>query len=120
MGKLLSQLITFAFVVVAWVFFRAQTVTQAQNILTHLFAALPSTLVISLLCQSTLAVSLGIYAIYLLIFSRKAIFKPKLLNNAINFLLSAKPAQAIVYLSIFIAAVAFSPTKSSPFIYFQF
>ncbi len=119
-GKLISGVLTFAFVVVGWVFFRAQSLAEAGNILTHLFLAQPSSLVVDLALRSTLAVSLTVYALYLLVFAKQAVLKPAFVKQVTTFLLAPPAAKAVLYLTVFVMAIAFSPTKSAPFIYFQF
>lgn len=118
-GKFTSALLTLAFVLVGWVLFRAQTMSQAYAILSLLFQSVPSQAVVSMLAQSTLPYAIGVYIIYAILFANTSVYKPApvvALRNALDVL----PARVAIWACVFICAIGFSPSHAEPFIYFQF
>lgn len=119
----ISMLATFAVVVMAWIFFRADNLAQALQLIAALFSAKPSHTVTTLLYQSTLPVSGLLYGIYALLYSRpwQDINTP---NQIKVFMLSdilQKPSfKLAASLGIFLCSIGFAPPHAEPFIYFQF
>lgn len=70
-GMTASTALTFATVLVGWVFFRAETVRQAIELLGHHFQPAPSGQIIHLLWQSPLPAALTLYCLYILLSRRR-------------------------------------------------
>jgi len=119
LGKLVSALLTFLTVLIGWVLFRADSVAQALQIIAHMFAASPSSAVVTLLQQSTLPVGLSVYALYALTFTEHP-WRPAWLADGARRLAAVGPLRTAVYLGAFVAAIGFCPSHLEPFIYFQF
>lgn len=120
LGKLFSALLTFILVLVSWVFFRAETVPHAMQMLNSMFLSLePSSKVVSQLSTcGPLLVAIGVYSIYAAINSlpkdmpRYGFLRPGLTLTA--------PARLAIYAGVAFAAIGLAPSAPSPFIYFQF
>ena len=110
--KFLSVLITFAFVNLAWVFFRSETVSDSLNLLKELYASSAQS---SVLTNPTiyLLIAFGLFGQYL----------PKRITKRSNDLIGAIPVPiAAIGVGVVIATVMLltSGNGVSPFIYFQF
>ena len=110
--KFLSVLITFAFVNLAWVFFRSETVSDSLNLLKELVTSSAQS---SVLTNPTiyLLIAFGLFGQYL----------PKRITKRSNDLIGAIPVPiAAIGVGVVIATVMLltSGNGVSPFIYFQF
>ena len=117
-----SSLLTLGFVIVAWVFFRADTANDAVRMLTQMVQPRASQVLIELLATSTTLTALMLYGAYSLVvclpkFS-SAVPWGKLVENVSQSL--SAPARAVFYITIALTVIGFAPTQPSPFIYFQF
>lgn len=119
LSKVPAILVTFLLVLISWVFFRAETVSHALQMLwvmffsfqpSHSFAGMPT-------C-APLVVALSVYSIYAL-FSYLSDRNYWFISWRQHLVLAA-PARAVVYAGVVFAAIGFAPTAPSPFIYFQF
>jgi alginate O-acetyltransferase complex protein AlgI len=120
-GQALSVALTFLVVLIAWVFFRANTATDAISIIRVMFVPTGSVAASTLLTgflNSTAPTALGAYSLYFLL-SRYHSEIP-LLKTLKVCLPTGQPARIALYAGAFFAAIGFSPSQSSPFIYFQF
>lgn len=120
-GKLMSVVLTFVVVLIGWVFFRADTVGQALQLIGLMLVQMrPSSVVIDLLKSSPVVAALSAYSVYGLIVAIRSRGSSKMLfalQLMVNKGLLARPA---LYLGGVIAALGFAPPQPSPFIYFQF
>ena len=118
----LSTLLTFGFVIFAWVFFRADTLNDAVQMLRDLVRARGSHVLIESFTTSTAPVALFVYGIYsaILCLPKYSAALPwqRFGENLVARL--GAPARALCYVGIALAVIGFAPTQSSPFIYFQF
>ena len=119
----ISMLATFAVVVMAWIFFRADNLEQALQLIAALFSAKQSSIVTTLLCASTLPVAGFLYGIYGLLYSRPW-HDITTLNQirvfGLSDILLKPPFKLAASLGIFLCAIGFAPSHTEPFIYFQF
>lgn len=119
LGKALSMLSTFVLVMISWVFFRAETVSQAMQMLKLMFFNFaPSPAMVGIPGSAPLYVGLAAYSVYALL----SYINARNLRFQIwrqRFVLAA-PAQAVVYVGAAFAAIGLAPAAPSPFIYFQF
>ena len=110
--KFISILITFAFVNLAWIFFRSETVSDSLNLLKELYTSSTQS---SVLTNPTiyLLIAFGLFGQYL----------PKRIAKRSNDLIGAIPVPiAAIGVGVVIAIVMLltSGNGVSPFIYFQF
>lgn len=111
---------TLLFVVIGWVFFRANSLWEAIKVLKHMFSWAPSTVLQESLDASPVAVAFALYFVFLAWRYLTAV-EPVNFAKRVNQFLFAQPLpRACVCLASLIAAVAFAPAKVSAFIYFQF
>jgi len=116
-GSVLSMLVTFAFVLVGWVFFRADTLGGAVSVLHAMFSPMQtSSFLAESLQKYPIFAALGAYAVYRMLFDRGQALAA-LMPAAMRPLL---PARVIIYLSVFVMALGLAPATASPFIYFAF
>ena len=120
-GKAFSMLATFFFVLVAWVFFRAENLSQAFNVLSAMFAphAVSTWLALDLERYPIMAAVVA-YSVYRLVWDRReeiALKLPLLVKEAMAPLW---PARVVIYLAVFVMATGLAPSQASPFIYFAF
>lgn len=106
--KFAGQLLTFIFVVIAWVLFRAETVAQARGVFRGMFA--PQTLGIEVL-------KLGKDWVLFIAGGLIVLFAPPVYAMAEKF----RPYwwNAVITIAVLISSI-FCFVKSSPFIYFNF
>lgn len=120
MSKVLAIGVTFVFVLVSWVFFRAETIPHAFTMLKSMFLSNEPSAASSMANYAPLLVALGVYSIYALINTntldnRLFAFLRQHLASGLTL-----PARAVLYISVVFAAIGFAPGVPSPFIYFQF
>lgn len=121
LGTFSSQIVTFAFVLVGWVFFRAETVGQAVDVLKAMFApqVVSSWLAFDLERYPIFAAVLA-YCVYRLVEDSLGKITSIIPANVRQVLAPLPPARVAIYVAIFIMALGLAPTSSSPFIYFAF
>ena len=118
MTKFMASALTFLLVMISWVFFRAETVPHAMQMLKNMFLKFePSSSLANLSC-APLLVALGVYTTYALL-SRWNKATTLFLSWRQKFALTL-PARIVLYVGVAFAAVGFAPGVPSPFIYFQF
>lgn len=116
--KFMAGALTFVLVMISWVFFRAETVPQAMQMLNKMFLRFEPSSSMASLCCAPLLVALGVYSIYAVLNSwDKA--KPFLVSLQQNLALTT-PARIVLYAGVAFAALGLAPGVPSPFIYFQF
>jgi alginate O-acetyltransferase complex protein AlgI len=141
LGTVVSSIMTLAFVMLCWIFFRADTCTDALLVVRTMFYQHPGVALTDLLRTSTVGVALAVYALYALIFClpNYAVSKPLPAPAHINLagvrnhpvgdvltairrhlLLAGMPSRIAFYSAVVLAIVGFAPSQQSPFIYFQF
>ncbi len=103
--KIIKQLLVFIFVTFAWIFFRAENITDAWTIITGIF----SFQLTNPYCP-VLALVL-IFAVWMYQFMYESPLKWTLESRVVRF---------IIVFSILFYLVAFAPSSVQPFIYFQF
>jgi alginate O-acetyltransferase complex protein AlgI len=120
-GTILSVVATFAFVLVGWVLFRAETMADALAVLHGMFSPMvTSTVLAEVVEKHPIFAALGVYAAYRILWDnagRLAAPIPAAVQNVVRPLL---PARVIIYASIFVLAIGLAPATASPFIYFAF
>ncbi len=125
--KLLCVFITFQSVNLSLVIFRSSSIADAFVVYNRMFvpqAPVGDTLV-GMFINSTLPVALFAYVMYFILSNGE---KLPLIKNARGYLRSRAalagacgwPTRIAIYAGSFLAAVGFSPSNASPFIYFQF
>lgn len=123
-GKICACLFTFLLVIIGWILFRADTVTQALNMMQTMFLgagekAATSPLLWTALTRSPVVTALLIYCCY-----ASLCCLPKFRSERLPELQPLDPLGWTVripfYAVVAIAAIAFAPTQPSSFIYFQF
>ncbi|MEZ4489172.1 MAG: MBOAT family O-acyltransferase [Cyanobacteriota/Melainabacteria group bacterium] len=119
-GKAGSILVTFLFVVVTWVFFRAESVPQAMSILSNMISPASSSVLTETLNSSLLPYALAVYIVYAITFTPGMVLRPEWLENFRDFLASRQGVRVPFYVGVYMAAIGFSAPQLSAFIYFQF
>lgn len=120
LAKYLSIAVTFAFVVVTWVFFRAESVPQALSILSTMFAGGHSSVLEDVIRSSVLPYALTIYVLYALSFAPAVVSLPKGLQSIRDRVFARTAVKIPCYAGAYVAAIALSSPQLSAFIYFQF
>lgn len=115
LGVTVSVALTFLFVLVGWVFFRADTVTQGLQVLQAMYSFQSSTCLTESIEKYPVVVALALYMIGRLLVDR---FESIRLSR--DSLIPLAPARIVAYICVFICAIGLSPTGKTPFIYFQF
>ncbi len=122
--KILCSAMTLMTVLFGWVFFRADTMHEALQIIYKMFVWHPSSTAIVDFARSPVLVPAVAYSIYSVLFACRHRWQlsnrwPKLsaLTESIQLGL---PARVVIYAGVFVAAIAFIPSAPSAFIYFQF
>lgn len=119
-GKGLSIVLTFIFVVITWVFFRAATVPEAMNMLSSMVSVSQSALLTDTIKASVLPYSLFVYCIYAFLFTPNMVFRPQWLDPLKDRIFSRQSVRIPLYAGVYMAAIGFSAPQLSAFIYFQF
>jgi alginate O-acetyltransferase complex protein AlgI len=118
-GVALSLLLTFLFVLVGWVFFRADTIAQSLQVLQAMCSFHSSTCLAESIEKYPVLTAASVYLIGRLLVDNKkrlGLLAPTLREN----LQPLMPARLVVYICFFICAIGLSPSGKTPFIYFQF
>lgn len=120
--NVLCGALTLAFVMAAWVFFRADTADSALRMLAQLAQPRASHLLVDALATSTALTAVTAYAIYACIVCLPKFAEAVPWSNSTEQFSSnlCLPARAVGYVAIALAVIGFAPTQPSPFIYFQF
>lgn len=119
-GKAASISLTFLFVVVTWVFFRAETIPQATSILSAMLSGGNSTVLADTLNASVLPYALIIYGFYALIFTPSSGIRPQKLDEIRDRIFARQIVRIPCYAGAYLAAIGLSAPQISAFIYFQF
>ena len=119
-GKLLSICLTFSFVVVTWVFFRAETVPQAMTILANMFQFSNSSVLFETLRSSTIIYAFALYIVYAILFTPSIVLRPQQFDLIRDKFFSKQTIRIPCYLGVYFLAIGLSAPKLSAFIYFQF
>ncbi|MBS2005668.1 MAG: MBOAT family protein [Cyanobacteria bacterium SZAS TMP-1] len=120
-GTVISMLGTFAFVLVGWVFFRAETMADALAVLHGMCSpAVSSTVLVETIEKHPVFAALGVYAVYRIIADNAAAIGSAIPTAVARLLKPMLPARVVIYVAIFIMAVGLAPATASPFIYFAF
>ncbi len=120
-GRLISASLTFVFVVITWLFFRAESVQQALGMMKQMFTATASSSALAeVLTVSTLPYAIAAYALASLLLSPAVVTRLSVLLPLKNMLVSRWTLRYPAYAGVFLAAVAMSAPHLSSFIYFQF
>lgn len=120
LAKYLSIAVTFAFVVVTWVFFRAESIPQALSILSTMVAGGQSAVLHDVLRASVLPYALTIYVLYTLCFAPGVVLLPEGLCSLRDLVFRRVTVRIPCYIGAYLASIAFSAPQLSAFIYFQF
>jgi alginate O-acetyltransferase complex protein AlgI len=124
-GSAFSTVFTFLFVLVGWVFFRAETMDSALGILKAMVSPMvASSYLADTMEKHPIFAALAIYAIYRLLWDNaERLFTPRYqqLPARLRAMLAPMlPARLVIYVSIFVMAIGLAPATASPFIYFAF
>jgi alginate O-acetyltransferase complex protein AlgI len=146
-GVWCSSLLTFAFVVMGWIFFRAETTADALTLIQALLIPRTGHVLDELLCSSTVGTALVVYGFYAVIFcwpnyspadrlaaSVSSYEHPAAVPLGVPLRLAIAWAKSIqqycsgmgiaarvsLCCGIVLAVIGFAPVQTSPFIYFQF
>ena len=122
-GTVVSMIGTFAFVLVGWVFFRAETMADALAVLHGMCSPLvTSTVLAETIEKHPVFAALAVYAVYRILADNAATIAGavKLPAPVAGALKPMLPARVIIYASIFVMAIGLAPATASPFIYFAF
>lgn len=119
-GIALSALLTFLFVLVGWVFFRADTVNESLQVLQAMFSTQSSSCLTEALEKYPVAIAIAAYVIGRLLVDRKKQLEALLPQSLRASLAPLAPARIACYIAFFICAFGLSPAGKTPFIYFQF
>jgi alginate O-acetyltransferase complex protein AlgI len=112
---------TFILSLFAWTFFLAHSVTDAMTIVQRMLLPHSGTLgLVQMFAESPVVVSLAIYCLYGLIFVDIPWLSQLRFSKLRCFVIASPARQLALFVCIFIAAIAFSPALTVPFIYFQF
>jgi len=119
-----STAVTFHLVVLAWIFFRAHSITDAGYICQHLFDLSGPGSLETFLRTFGLMSQAKLLRFAILIASVIALMGSDLLQSRIRVATSLdrfpRPIRWGLYLTLTLVIIAFGSTRSTPFIYFQF
>jgi D-alanyl-lipoteichoic acid acyltransferase DltB (MBOAT superfamily) len=101
-------------------FFLAKSVQDALSILFHMFVFVPGAAISTELVQSPFLVAFAMYCIWGLIYIDLPWLQVPSLKLLKAIIARRNPTRLALYAACFAAAVAFTPGRSTPFIYFQF
>ncbi len=119
-GKGFSIALTFLFVVVTWVFFRAETVPQGIQILNSMVSPGSSSVLADTIKASVLPYALTLYAVYAILFTPNMVLRPGWLDGIRNRIFARQAIRIPCYACVYLAAIGLSAPQLSAFIYFQF
>lgn len=123
-AKVLCMAATFFFVVITWVFFRADSTTQALTMVREMLDLTSlslSTPVLRFSLESSLIpYASALYIIYALAFTPNVVPRPQGFENLKNKIFQRMSVRLACYVGVFAAAIGFCTTGDSAFLYFQF
>ena len=119
-GLALSVLLTFVFVLVGWVFFRADSVSQSLQLLQAMCSMQSSNCLADSMAKYPAGVAVLIYVIGRLAVDKKEIWIRHISPTIREKIWPLAPARLAAYTCFFICAIGLSPAGKTPFIYFQF
>lgn len=119
-GKSVSVALTFLFVVITWVFFRAETIPQALGLLARMTSFGHSTILAETIEASILPYSLAVYCVYAIIFTPRLFNRPATMDSIRDKIFSRQSVRIPCYIAVYLAAIGLSAPQISSFIYFQF
>jgi D-alanyl-lipoteichoic acid acyltransferase DltB (MBOAT superfamily) len=101
-------------------FFLANSTQDALSILSHMFVYWPGAEIATQLVQSPFPVAFALYCIYGVLFVEIPWLRLPTFRQIAQFMANRTPTRLALYAACFVAAVAFTPGHTNPFIYFQF
>jgi hypothetical protein len=101
-------------------FFLAKSVQDAVSILTHMFVFSPGSEITTQMVQSPFLVAFALYSLFGLLFVDIPWLKLPSIRQASQLIVQRTPTRLAFYTASFVAAIAFSPGRTNPFMYFQF
>lgn len=124
LAQIVCLISTFVFVVITWVFFRAENNLQAWTLLQKIvdfkeYSFETSILQLSLE-SSILPVAVFLYLIYSLAFTPNVVPRPAQFDKFINRLFQRQSVRTACYVGVFLASIGFCSNNNSAFLYFQF
>lgn len=120
-GTVISMLGTFAFVLVGWVFFRAETMGSALAVLHGMASPMvTSTVLAETIEKHPIFAALAVYAVYRILVHNSAAIARAIPMPVSKIMKPMLPARVIIYASLFVMAIGLAPATASPFIYFAF
>lgn len=115
---------TFLFVVITWVFFRAESTTQAMVVVRQMLdltsISLSAPVLRFSLESSLIPYAIVLYAIYALAFTPNIVPRPQRFEDLKNKIFGRMSVRVACYLGVFAASIGFCTTGGSAFLYFQF
>lgn len=120
LGVVFSVLLTFLFVLVGWVFFRADNVAQSLQLLQAMGTWKSSTCLAESIEKYPVGTALVVYLIGRIMVDKKELWLRQISPGLKEKLSPLAPARLAAYLCFFICAIGLSPAGKTPFIYFQF
>ncbi|MCA9818825.1 MAG: MBOAT family protein, partial [Cyanobacteria bacterium HKST-UBA01] len=120
LGKTLSITLTFLFVVLTWVFFRAETVPQAMQMLSSMVSPGHSTVLSHVIESSVLLYAIALYVLYACLFTPAMKIRPQWMDRIRDSIFTRQSIRIPCYAGVYMAAIALSAPQLSAFIYFQF
>lgn len=118
--------LTYLYTSITWVFFRAATLTEATNVISHLLAPGYTSILLAPLTKSCLVAIMGCYVVFWLaceIARHQPHWIPSIFKSAMpeaSKLLFSTPMRYASWTAAFVLILAARPTEAVPFMYFQF
>lgn len=119
-GVAFSLCLTFLFVLVGWVFFRADTITQSLQLLQAMGSLHSSTYLAESIEKYPVGIATAVYLLGRFIVDKKELWLRPISPSLRAKLSPLAPARLAAYVCFFICAIGLSPAGKTPFIYFQF
>jgi len=119
-GMAVSVCATFLFVLVGWVFFRADTISQSLQVLQAMCTWRSSTCLAESIEKYPVVTAMCVYLLGRLVLDKKALWQNVASAPLRSKLTMLAPARLVVYIAFFVCAIGLSPSGKTPFIYFQF
>ena len=119
-GVVLSVLVTFLFVLVGWVFFRADTIAQSLQLLQAMCSLQSSNCLAESLDKYPVGTAAVVYLTGRLVVDKRELWLRSISSTLRDKLWPLAPARLAAYVCFFICTIGLSPAGKTPFIYFQF
>ncbi|MBY0358822.1 MAG: hypothetical protein K2W82_12530 [Candidatus Obscuribacterales bacterium] len=113
----INILLTFVFVTMAFVMFRAASLGQAANIWLSLFNTAGQSICLEPMLKSGVLVFALVYMGFWIVCDLLKYFKPQVMNN---LLINSAPLRLGAWTAAVLLIIAAKPVEATPFIYFQF